>query len=477
MARLVVALLALVGVVAIADAAPPPVLLASKLPGSVTVGTAFTLRLNVHGPGRVTVTASGPASRTFAARGTTSRRYASRIVLPAAGRWQLSARVRGRAYRLGSVLARRPSPVAQPVILSTPAGITTRPDGSLLVAEGGKNRIARIAPATGGVTAFAGRGGTGTSGDGGPATQADIGNLFGLVVSRAGDVYVTSDQRLRRIDPTGRITTVFVVPSEIGPVTVDGQGNVFFAIGSRIYRVDNASGAVDVYVGTGAQGGTGDGGPASAAQVNRPHGLLVSATDGALLVADTDNHRVRRIDAATRIITTVATAFDGPAGMCHGRNGEPYVTDFTTHTIKRLDPAGPVVLAGNGAKASSGDGRPATQASIDTPISCAVDGSGRLYVVEGGGTGTIRVIDSGGKISTLSRRGSRTSTGRGLRARAGSRVENALGARDAFWQLRVTRRSEYRGRCGGRLGGCGPGVPSPVRVLGCRCEPRCRPSL
>jgi sugar lactone lactonase YvrE len=397
--------LAVAVAVAVAGAAPPPVSLASKLPGSITVGKAFTLRLTVRTAGRVAVVARGPASRTFAARSTGARRYSARVVLPAAGRWMLWARLRGRSYRLGAVLARRAPPTAQPLVLATPAGITTRPDGLLLVAEGGANRIARIDPATGTATSFAGRGGPGTSGDGGTATQADIGNPFGLAVSRAGDVYVTSDRRLRHIDPAGRISTVFEVPSEIGPVTVDGQGNVFFAIAARIYRVDAVGGAVDVYAGTGVQGGAGDGGPALAAQVNRPHGLLISAGDGALLIADTDNHRVRRIDPVTRIITTVATGFDGPAGMCHGPNSEPYVTDFGTHTVKRLDPAGPVVLAGNGTKASIGDGGPATQASVDTPISCAVEGgSGRLYIVEGGGSGTIRVVDSRGTISTLMRR-------------------------------------------------------------------------
>ena len=404
MTRVGVVLLGLVFAAAVAGAAPPPVSLSAKLPGSVTVGKAFTVRLTVRAAGRVTVTARGPVSRTFPARSTARRRYSARIVLPAAGRWTLSGRVGTRSYHLGSVLARTPTPVKRPLVLSTPAGITTRPDGALLVAEGGANRIARIEPATGATTSFGGKGSAGTSGDGGPATEADIGNPFGIAVSRDGDVYVTSDRRLRRIDPTGRISTLFVTPTEIGPVTVDAGGNVFFAIEAWIYRRDHATGVVDVYAGTGVKGAAGDGGPAVTAQVNRPHGLLISATDGALLFADTENHSVRRIDAVTRTVTTISTGFEGPAGMCHGPNGEPYVTDFTTHTLKRLDPGGPVPLVGNGTKASLGDGRPANQASIDTPISCAVDSSGKLYIVEGGGSGTIRVVDRAGTISTLSRR-------------------------------------------------------------------------
>jgi DNA-binding beta-propeller fold protein YncE len=127
---------------------------------------------------------------------------------------------------------------------------------------------------------------------------------------------------------------------------------------------------VDAYAGIGVQGSAGDDGPALAAQVDRPHGLLISAADGALLIADTDNHKIRRIDPVTRIITTLSAAFDGPAGLCHGPNGETYVTD---------------------------------RGRIDTPLSCAVDANGKLYVVEAGGSGTIRVVDTAGKISTLSR--------------------------------------------------------------------------
>ncbi len=252
------------------------------------------------------------------------------------------------------------------------------------------------------MAAFAGSGAQGTSGDGGPAAQAAIGNPFGIAVSRAGDVYVTSDRRLRRIDPSGRISTVFVAPSDTGPITVDAQGNVFFTTATRIYRVDAATAAIDVYAGTGVAGGAGDGGPAAAAQLNTPHGLLI-ATDGALLVADTENNSVRRIDPLSRAITTVATSIAG-GGMCHGLGGVPYVTDFSGHAVKRLDATGPTVIAGNGRLGSSGDGGPATRASLATPIGCAVDAAGNLYIAEGGDISRIRRVDPAGMITTLSRR-------------------------------------------------------------------------
>jgi hypothetical protein len=144
MVRLAAAVSALV-VVAVASAAgPPAVSLTGKLPGSVTVGKAFTVRLAARGPGKPAVVARGPATRTFATRRTVAGRYSASVTLPAAGRWTLSARVGGKSYRLGAVTAKRAAPVVQPVIFSTPAQLAPLTDGSLVLAEGGKNRIVRI---------------------------------------------------------------------------------------------------------------------------------------------------------------------------------------------------------------------------------------------------------------------------------------------------------------------------------------------
>ncbi len=393
------AIAALAALTAVASsAAPPRVALTSRLPSSPAVGKAFPVRFAASGAQRAAVVARGRTSRVFAARRLAKSRFGATVTLRAPGRWTIFARVGGRLFRLGFVVVAAPRP--QPVLFSTPAQLVGRPDGSLLLAEGARNRIVRIDPARGSVTAVAGSGGTGTSGDGGPALQASIGNPFGVAAAPAGDVYVTSDRRLRRIDPGGLITTVGTTPTEAGPVTLDAQGNVFFASEAWIWRLDAATRAVESYAGTGTLGGAGDGGPAVTAQVNRPHGLLVAA-DGALLVADTENRRVRRIDPVTRIITTAWTGMVA-TGLCLGPAGEPLVTDFLNHTVSRLGVGGPVVVAGNGTKASNGDGRQATAASLDTPLACAT-AAGKTYVVEAGGTGTIRVLGADGTISTLSR--------------------------------------------------------------------------
>jgi sugar lactone lactonase YvrE len=384
--------------VTVAAAAPPPVALTGRLPSAPVVGKAFVVRFSARGAAKAAVVARGPRARTFAARRLAKNRFSAAVTLSARGRWTIFARVRGRLHPLGSVVAAQPAP--QRLRFSTPAQLVALSDGSLLLAEGGGNRIVRVDPARGAVTPVAGRGGTGTSGDGGPAAQADIGNPFGVAVAPTGDIYVTSDQRLRRVDPAGRITTVGTTPTEAGPVAVDAQGNVFFASEAWIFRLEAATGLVAPYAGTGLLGSGGDGGPAVAAQVNRPHGLVV-APDGALLVADTNNRRVRRIDPVTRVITTAWTGLDA-TGLCLDSSGVPLATDFLNHTVSRLTAAGPVTVAGNGLKASAGDGRPATHASLDTPLACATVG-GATYVVEAGGTGTIRVLSADGTISTLSR--------------------------------------------------------------------------
>jgi sugar lactone lactonase YvrE len=351
-----------------AGATPAPVSLTSRLPASATVGTPFTVRLTARG--RPALVARGPATRVFATRRTAPGRCAATVSLGAAGRWTLSARLGGRLYRLGTVTARKRAP--QPIFFAQPAGIAARPDGTLLVVEARANRIARIDPSTGAVTKFA----------------EGLNNPYAIAVAPNGDVYVTDQDRLVRIDGSGHVTPLLTLP-DIGPVAVDAQGVVYVSTSTDIYRLDQ-SGTAQHFAGTDVRGGAGDGGPAASAQINHPHGLLVTA-DGALLIADTDNHAVRRIDPVTHVITTVWSGMPGVAGLCAAPNGDLYATDFTDDKLERLDPGGPVVIAGT-----------AAGTSLDTPLSCAVAG-GDVYVVEAGGTGTIRVVHPDGSVATLSK--------------------------------------------------------------------------
>ena len=121
---------------------------------------------------------------------------------------------------------------------------------------------------------------------------------------------------------------------------------------------------------------------------------------GALYLADTGNDRVRRIDGATRVITTVATIRIAVAAAGAG-DGGVYVTSGGDNRVYRIAPDGSVgVFAGNGRASSAGDGGPATAASVHGPTHLATDGAGNVYVTEFE-TGRIRRVDAAGRISTI----------------------------------------------------------------------------
>ena len=176
------------------------------------------------------------------------------------------------------------------------------------------------------VATLAGTGVSGATGDGGPAAEAQVGNPYGLVIGPDGALYVCEidTHRIRRIDlDTGAISTV-VGTGELGyagdggPATealvnepyelrFDAGDNLFFVDmkGAVIRRVDAATGVITTVAGTGEPGFSGDGGPATAAQFTQPHSIAFGP-DGALYVCDIGNHRIRRVDLASGEITTFA---------------------------------------------------------------------------------------------------------------------------------------------------------------------------
>ena len=293
---------------------------------------------------------------------------------------------------------------ATELALSVPLGAATDADGHVYIADTGTNRIRRVDAVTGQVTTLAGIGEAGFTGDGGPAGEARLNRPQGIAIDDAGNVYIgdTGNRRIRRVDAaTGVITTIAgsgefgfdgdggpgasAVFGEIVALTMGPRGGLYIADGldgqargnNRVRRIDLASGVITTLAGDGDFSFGGDDGPAVEAGLT-VEDVAVDAS-GNVFIADFNNYRIRRVDGETGIISTVA-----------GR--------------------GPVFGGGG---AFSGDGGPAAEARLDLPGGVAVGPDGALYISDTGNN-RVRAVDPGtGNIFTLAGTGNFGSAGDG----------------------------------------------------------------
>ncbi|MDE2717953.1 MAG: NHL repeat-containing protein, partial [Chloroflexota bacterium] len=202
-------------------------------------------------------------------------------------------------------------------------------------------------------------------------------------------------------------------------VAVDSRGDVYVADGAahRIRKIDIENNIITTFAGTGNPGFSGDGGPATAAELNSPFGLAFDDADN-LYIADSGNHRIRRIDLATGIITTLAgsgspafegddgsaldAAFHAPHGVDVDRHGNIYIADTLNNRIRKVDAFNGIVttIAGTGIAGSAGDLGLAVNAELNQPNDVAVDDLGKVYIADTG-SHIIRHIDVQGVIITL----------------------------------------------------------------------------
>ena len=255
--------------------------------------------------------------------------------------------------------------------LHYPADVTVDAVGNLFIAEYNIYRIRRV-DSSGIITTVAGTGEPGFSGDGGPAVEARLGRPRSVAVGADGNLFIAEGVRIRRVDPSGTITTFAGRAArlgDIGPavivlllsplsVEVAADGNLYFVDNQSILRVD-PSGIISTVAGTGDWGFSGDGGPASEAQLAIPNDVAVDA-DGNLFIADRDNHRIRKVDSSGTIST----------------------------------------VAGTGERGFSGDGGPASEAQLIYPQGVAVDATGNFYIADTHNH-RIRKVDSSGTITTI----------------------------------------------------------------------------
>ena len=212
-----------------------------------------------------------------------------------------------------------------------------------------------------------------------------------------------------------------------GSIVLDGTGNLYIAgarenLRHQVRRVDAATGDIAAVAGTGVEGFSGDGGPATQARLNTPGSIVLDGA-GNLYIADSGNDRVRKVDAQTGIITTVAgTGVEGfsgdgglatqarlniPRAMTLARGGglavdgagNLYITDGGNHRVRKVDAQTGIIttVAGTGAYGDSGDGGLATRARLSGPGSIAVDGTGNLYIADSGNN-RVRKVDGATQV-------------------------------------------------------------------------------
>ena len=267
-------------------------------------------------------------------------------------------------------------------LVNDPYGVVIGPDGALYFCEVGNQQLRRLDLQTGGITVVAGTGQRGYAGDGGPATDAALNMPHEVCFDAHGNIYV---------------------------VERDSHA---------VRKIDGTAGTISTVAGTGEAGFSGDGGPATQAQLNQPHSIAFDA-QGDLLICDIGNHRIRRLTLATSVIDTYAgtgeraptpdgallagTPLNGPRTIVVGPDGSLYLARREGNAIYRIDPAAGLIehLAGTGDKGFTGDGGPARAATLAGPKGLAYGHDGILYVADTENH-VIRAIDlATGIISTV----------------------------------------------------------------------------
>ena len=362
-------------------------------------------------------------------------------------------------------------------------GLAVDHAGNIFIADAGANRIRRVDRA-GIIESIAGTGEFGWDGDGGPATSATLTAMSGLAADQNGNLYIadTWADRIRKIDSDGTISAVAGTGEEGrsgdgGPaiearlqrphgVVLDGTGNIYIAdTDNHLVRRVDASGTITTVAGTGDAGYAGDGGPATEAQLHEPRALAIDLA-GNVFIAESRNRTVRKVDPAGIITTVAGTGPRGrgrvtgigtevrmtrPEALAVGRFGDVYIADAwagrilrldtegmvtvvvglgqreffsprdvavdakgnayvvfaSTHSVVKVDASGSVTpFAGTGRFGFSGDGGPAAEARLAFPAGVATDDRGNVYIADTSNH-RIRMVDSRGRIETIAGTGVR----------------------------------------------------------------------
>lgn len=303
------------------------------------------------------------------------------------------------------------------VVLYNPFGVTEDASGDIFISDTDNHNVREDVAGT--VNIIAGTGVAGYSGDGGAGTSAQLYYPAGVARDSAGNTYIADQYNclIRKVDTSGTITTFAGLVSggfpscgysgDGGPATsamlyypggvfVDSANHVWIAdtYDQRIREVVN--GTINTVAGNGTTGYAGDGGLATAAELYYPNDMRVDAA-GNIFIADTDNCRIREVNATTKVINTIAgngaCTFSGdgqalenslyyPNSIAVDNNDNVFIGDTSSNRLRWLDPAGTITTFAGSTYGFSGDGGVATSAFLASPEGVYEDASGNVLVAD-----------------------------------------------------------------------------------------------
>lgn len=306
--------------------------------------------------------------------------------------------------------------------LASPLATTIDQKGNIYIADSENNRIRKVDAQSKVITTIAGTGEDDFAGDGGPATQAALSFPTGIAIDKSNNIFIVDagNNRIRKINSSGVISTVAgngdngfagdggpAINASVdfgfsfGNIAFDQQSNLYIAdsFNDRVRVINAQTGIISTVAGDGIGDYNGDGIPATIASLFNPTAVALDS-QGNLYIADSLNDRVRRVDAQTGMISTIAgngdTEFvgdNGPATLASlsfplaitlDSQNNLYIADSENLRIRRVDAQTQVIstVAGNGSDGFSGDGGPATNAPLSFPQGVAVDSQSNILIAD-----------------------------------------------------------------------------------------------